>query len=280
MYSSTQIIAAVSVAVLVIAVGYQWGRARNQEVRGVIKIGTPSAGAYAYPLPENDSDGDGVPDWLEALDARAPTQSADELFETYNTNAATDRLGEDFITGYLALSQGGPVDQEAGARFAERLAESVYARTAFEPFTEDGLNTSNDDSYEGMIAYRDVMQDVLEPFLGLQDPEFVIFARYIEGNDPAALASLADSARTYKAAGEALMEVTVPRGAVTAHIHATNALAFYGVVLEDLVRFAHDPIASFALLRTMSEAEAQVYLSFNELSTYYTEVYQSRYGTQ
>jgi hypothetical protein len=101
------------------------------------------------------------------------------------------------------------------------------------------------------------------------EPEFSLYARYIATNDSTWLEGLSATAARYRTAESAALEVEVPMSAKEAHLRAVNALGKYTETLERLVRFANDPIASLALLRTYNEDEREFLLAFDALAKFY-----------
>ncbi len=222
---------------------------------------------------ETDTDGDSVPDWQEALMGTDP-EMFDEIALGNGTSGdtlptATDAVGERLIQQYLFLKESQSYTEERGERLGASLAANVYVPTPFVPYTQSELRTTEDQTKEAVTAYRASLQDVLEPFLTMQTPEVVLYAQFVDSKDPHTLIPVRERALVYKQVAKHMMELTVPNDAAALHVETANALAFFGTVLEYLVQYAQDPIASLSLLKTYNEAERYVFTTFSALSTYY-----------
>ena len=267
--SPIAIVAALSVAMLIAALGSTLGE--RMRPRPEPEPREP-AQAREY-VPVSDADGDGIPDWQEELFGN--TASTSETFAT--TTASTDPVAnfsgavmQSLVSGYLSLKEYDQYTPERGELLAERLAAQVKAPTIFLPHTESELTLVADTGESQLLRYRADMRVALAPMVDLTaEPEFSLYARYVATNDAAWLDKLAETATRYRTAEKAALEVTVPMSAKDVHLRAINALGKYTETLERLVRFANDPIASLALLRTYNEDEREFLLAFDALAKFY-----------
>jgi len=268
------VLAALSIAVLIVVLGWKAG--------GLFHKTTPIAlndVPVAAPSPfieETDSDKDGVPDWQESLLGTDPYNSEDfpkTATTTENTpyenETAADAVSDRLLAQYLTLKEANAYTAERGERLGESLADNLQVNTAFIPYTDDELTIQDDTSPDAVAQYRNRMQEALEPFLGLTTPEFELYARFIDSKDSTVLDALHERAAIYKKVAQDIVSVPVPKDATLQHREVANSLAFFGVVLENMVKYSSDPIASLALLRTYNEAEQYVGATFNALSVYY-----------
>lgn len=263
------IVAAVACVAVLITAAVRFAP-KNPPVSTVIP--TPIAEPSSF-FSETDTDGDSVPDWQEALMGTNPN-AYDERIVGSGTSGdtlptATDAVGERLIQQYLFLKESQSYTDERGERLGTSLAENIYVPTPFVPYTQAELRTIGGQTKEDVAAYRTSLQDVMEPFLTMQTPEVVLYAQFIDSKDPGALIPVRERALIYKQVAKHMMDMTVPSDAVTIHIETANALAFFGTVLEYLVQYAQDPIASLSLLKTYNDAERYVFTTFSALSTYY-----------
>jgi len=293
---SLTVIAALSVAVLLIATVYQLTKTEDDANLGRVVVTTPT---FTIPIPEQDSDNDGLPDWQEILigtDPNNPDSDSDGQVDSYasidyvqsgvapnldispETLTPADQLGNRLISEYLTLKGAGAYTDERGISIGEKLAENINQVTPFEPYVIDEIQIDSDTSYERVLAYRKEMQEVFSPLLELESAEFVIYGTFIESRDASALEELLEIADTYDSAVKDALTITVPEDAADEHIDIVNALAFYAAVLRDMVRYSYDSVASFALLRTYTQAEEYVFTTFNTLSSYYVLKYRDEYG--
>jgi hypothetical protein len=294
---SITVVAALSVAALLIAMVYQFTKPNQNLERGRIVINPP---IFVIPIPEEDSDGDGVPNWQEKLigtDPKNKDTDGDGEVDTYKSILYTqseitlggsasstiilspaDELGNRLISEYASLKQSGAYTNDRGVLIGEKLANSIRQITPFEPRILEDIKSDPDTSYERMISYRSAMQDIFSPLLSLNEAEFVIYGKFVENKDRVALGEFLDIADVYQEVADAAAEIIVPIDAVDQHLDAVNALSFYAEVLRNMVRYSYDSVASFALLRTYAQADQYLITTFNSLSLYYVLKYQEKYG--
>ena len=293
---SLTVVAALSVAVLLIAMVYQLTKTEETSDAGRIVVIPPT---FTTPLPEEDSDGDGVPNWQEVLigtDPENPDSDGDGEQDTYTSIAYSqsniapdftigtttltpaDELGTRLISEYMTLKRTGAYTDERGTSIGEKLAGSINQVTPFEPRVITDFVSDPDTSYERVLAYRSEMQEVFSPLLSLEEAEFVVYGKFIQDRDKSALESLLKTADIYESVANEAAQIVVPEDALDEHLDVVNSIAFYAAVLRDMVRYSYDSVASFALLRTYAQAEEYVFTTFNTLSSYYVLKYREEYG--
>lgn len=287
---SVTVLAALSIALLLVAVGY---KVAHRDVDAEIVKNIIASPSFSAPLFETDSDGDGLPDWQEALlgtDPNDPDSDGDGSPDTFAarksetksnsspspSSSPADILGERLMSEYLSLKESGAYTDARGQLIGEKLASNLRANAEFIPYAAGDFTTTNDLSYERMLAYRAAMRDALAPMLSLGEAEFVIYARYVESKDAAAIQELLEVSDVYATAAKATSKIVVPKDVLDTHAEVVNALSFYAAVLSEMVTYAYDPVASFALLRTYSEAEKHLFTSFDTLSAYYVFKYREK----
>lgn len=265
--SPIAIAAALSVAILVAALGSELGT--RMRAKPAPQAQEPSQ-ARQY-VPVADADGNGVPDWQEELfGTSTPSSSASSTEEADPVENIGGALMQSLVSGYLSLKDYNQYTPERGELLAERLAAQVKAPTVFTPHTESELTLVADTGEAQILRYRADMRAALAPMVDLSaEPEFSLYARYVATNDTTWLDKLSETAARYRAAESAALQVEVPMSAKEVHLRAINALGKYTETLERLVRFANDPIASLALLRTYNEDEREFLLAFDALAKFY-----------
>ncbi|PIR86417.1 hypothetical protein COU13_01005 [Candidatus Kaiserbacteria bacterium CG10_big_fil_rev_8_21_14_0_10_43_70] len=292
---SLTVIAAFSVAALLIAIVYQVKKTEERMNERQIVVAPPT---FTVPAPEQDTDGDGVPDWQEALigtDPNNPDSDGDGEKDTYTSISyiqssitpdidvrsedltPADELSTRLLSEYTSLKQIGAYTEDRGLLIGEKLAGSINQTTSFEPRITDDIQSDSDTSYGRAIAYRLEMQEVFSPLLSLSEAEFVIYGRFIESRDSKALSELLEIADVYESVANDASEIVVPEDALDEHLDVVNSLAFYAATLKEMVRYSYDSVASFALLRTYAQAEEYVFTTFNTLSSYYVLKYREEY---
>ena len=147
------------------------------------------------------------------------------------------------------------------------MAVALKAPVEYHAYTASDITIIADTSYERMLAYRSDLQKSLAPLLKNTQPEFEIFAYYVDTKDRAYLTKLQAIAANYRAAASATSRVSPPRDALAQHLGILNAMEEFAALAAN----ADDPFAAVALLRTYNEAESRVLFSFKALATYYRQ---------
>lgn len=190
-------------------------------------------------------------------------------------NTGESELGvsilDELVSKYISLQEGGVYTEEAGQKVAEQMAATLKPEVAYTPYTASDIATDPDTTYARMLTYRRDLQSSLTPLLKSTQPEFEIFAYYIDTKDEKYLLRLREVAQDYRDAVSASARIRVPKDAVAEHIAILNALEQFAATLDAMTANASDPFASVALLRTYNEAEAEVFSSFNALAIYYKQ---------
>jgi hypothetical protein len=220
----------------------------------------------------SDDDNNGVPDWQDDLGALGIATSTPLDMPT--TTDPTSHLGtaliRTLVNGYLSLKQSDEYTSERGERLAQTIASAYKAPATFVPYTPEKLAIIDDSTEAGILRYRADMRSALLSMVDLEaEPEFAIFARYIHTNDPVWLERLSAAAANYHTAASKALSVPVPREAAEEHLRTVNAIGKYAETLDRLVRFANDPLALLALLRTYNESEREMFLAFDALAKFY-----------
>src|SRR3989338_7411957 len=179
----------------------------------------------------------------------------------------TNAFGE-LIGTYVDLKQSGAYSPSAGERIANNAASSVDGPVAYAQFVKSEIKTDEDTSYKRMLVYRSDMRTAFLPLLENTEPEFAVFAHYVETGDKSSLAKLETISERYQKAALSAENVVVPKDAVKYHTDVVNSLLQFSATLLQMVKYADDPMASLALLRTYNEAELDVFNSFNALAAY------------
>lgn len=176
----------------------------------------------------------------------------------------------DQLTGaYQQLQLSGTYSTSTARQVGESLAPYVTADVSHPTFSASDLKTDSATSYTRMMQYRSDLRASLSPLLKNTQPEYEIFAYYVNTKDASYLKKLQSVAASYRAAATSTAQVVVPADAVKYHVAILNAMEQFGATLDAMAAHADDPFASVALLRTYNKSEADMFTSFNALTTYY-----------
>jgi len=230
--------------------------------------------------PIMDSDGNGIPDWKEELARAGISLDASTSTETASSSDPLSEIGFDIASSllgsYFSMKENGTYTPAQGESVARTIGNAIQAPQTFTPHSETDFKALTDVSEKAILAYRSHMREALEPLVTDSEPEFSLFARYLETSDPHWLDELSRAATRYRDAEHNLLSVSVPKTALMYHIRATNAVGAYATTLERLVRFAGDPLAVMALLRTYNDGEREFLAAFDALAQFYARSIETR----
>lgn len=266
--------AALSVAILLAASGSYIGDQARRPSESTPKVASAALREQKYASIE-DADENGLPDWQDELIRGGVAFSTTTASSTDDgdpvTNLSTSLINS-LASGYASLKDYNLYSPEEAEKLAETLAANFKAPDTATTHTIDELRIDPDTSAARILTYRSDMRAALSDLVDFEaEPEFSLFARFIQTNDPKWLTELSKAAERYRIAEENLMKVRVPDTAAYLHLRAVNATGAYAQTLERLVRFARDPLATMALLRTYNESEREYLLAFDALAKFYAD---------
>lgn len=264
------ITAALSIAVFIGAIGVHLGNTFTRSAPIAVQALEPVA-PRAY-LPIEDGNGNGTPDWQDALRESgvfaAASSTASSTPDTALTSMAQN-VAEALYGGYLSLKQQDSYTPERGEVLAHNVAQNIRAEEFFVPHTVDEVILAKETSAEAMLRYRADMRTALAPLLTDAPPEFEYFAEYLQTKDPVSLLPLIVAAEGYRAAESNMLTVAVPKDAVPEHLRALNALGAYADTVGRMAHFSGDAFAAVATLKTMNDNEEEMLRAFDALAQYY-----------
>lgn len=283
-----RIAAAFSLAAFLTVLGFKLG---NNDAKKEPLAQTVPVHESRVAFEEIDTDGDSLPDWQETLLGTNPDKSdsdgdgkkdADEpkvsitniLAESVasgTANTPVEEIGSRLIGEYLYLKERNAYTETRGERLGKQLGSYISYSTHFTPYTTLNLTQHSNTSREAIEQHRQALQQALDPFLTIEEPEFALYARFIERGDNEALVTLRKRADLYQRVAEDVLKIPVPRDIASVHLEIANALSFFSLVLINMVDRVNDPIASLALLKTYNQSEQYVQTTFSALTAYYRQ---------
>lgn len=271
--SPIAVTAALSLAVLLAVTGSYIGTRAQKPVAAAQEEREPSQQQKYVAI--EDRDANGIPDWQDELGRTGVATSTATTSGGISDDpvaAMGSRLLSSLFSGFSSLQQLESYTPSQGEELVNTLAANFKAPGVTVLHTKDELALVEASSEERILQYRADMRLAMAHLVDLSaEPEFSLFARFIQTNDPQWLDSLSAAAQKYRIAEQNLLAVNTPIAAADLHLRAVNAVAVYAQTLERLVRFANDPLASMALLRTYNESEREYLLAFDALAKFYVD---------
>lgn len=250
-FSPIFITAALSVAVLFAVVGW--------EVTGSLNATNAPARISGVPLVDT------APSFANSTGAG----TTDAGTSTDPISKIGDAVMRQLTGAYEQMRRDGAYSSSTAALVGQSLAPYVAASAPYRAVTASEIKTDPDTSYARMLKYRSDLRASLSPLLKNTQPEYEIFAYYVETRDASYLAKLRAVAQEYAEAASSTSQVVAPSDAVSYHVAIVNAMEEFGATLAALAAHADDPFASVALLRGYNQAEYDMLSSFKSLTVYY-----------
>lgn len=247
-FSPIFITAAISVIAVVCVIGWEVGRSISAEH-------SPSP-SYSYTSSAQVSASTGT-------DATGISTSTDPLSQIGPS------IMNSLATSYVQMQQNGTYSSENAEAAGKSLAPYLTAGVSYPAFTATDISTDSDTSYTRMMKYRADLRTSLAPLLNNTEPEFEIFAYYVDTHDASYLRKLQQVADDFRAAASSTALVVAPADAVNYHVAILNAMEEFAATLDAMATHADDPFASVALLSGYNKAESDMLASFNSLTIYY-----------
>lgn len=212
-----------------------------------------------------------------AVEVRADAPLTDPISAPYNPPTQSENsialLAENvesqIVQSYAALQHDGTFSNENASLLGQSLAKYVKADVQYRAINAEGISTDPDISVARMLKYRSDLGVLLKSIASSTQPEFEMFALYLDTHDPQYLDAMRASAKRYRAAAEASAKVVVPKDAIDVQMKLVNSFSLFASVLDSLADHADDPFASTALLKNYNAAESEVFTAFNSLARYF-----------
>lgn len=224
-----------------------------------------------------DSDGDGLPDWQEALygtdpqnahsvsptmtDAEAVAQGLvtprfDSASSTSVSSASlpgvsaapstlTDQFARQLFGEYLKLkAQTGrdPSSSEVAAFTEAQMQSLIDSQKVPDTFNQGQVHVSGTGP-DALLAYANAAGKVIEKIdAGKSKDEVAYFSDAVYKNDASALVAVKKYSDAYAVATRALMELPVPKELAISHLALANSLMRVSLSLKEMASLETDPI--------------------------------------
>lgn len=213
-----------------------------------------------------DTDGNGVPDWQEALQTTEAlavgSSSASSTFVSDGT--LTEQLALEFFQGYVQSEQYGDFSLSPEELVNETSA-ALADKAVDEPITRSQIVISDDTSTSALQQYGERVAEIVDSnSTDSTEVETEILDRAIRTQNQDELKKLDPIISAYEAIVEETMALPVPRTLVKEHLVLVNA---YTAILSDIYAMRDsfvDPMMSLLRLqRYQDDATALYYATFN-----------------
>jgi len=241
----------------------------NKETNNSLKIGNQSIAD----LIQNDTDGDGIADWEEALwgtDKNKKITFNDTPDATYIENkkkelkiegsvnetklTETEKFAREFFTSYSAMKSSGQVDDETINSFSNALGQKIVNPNLIDQYTETDIKINEEDDFISKQKYYESIKKLFKSYqsAGIGD-ELDIVSKGLVTNSTSGTTNNADQysklseiATAYQDFAKKIMEINVPQSLTEYHLLIANSANNVGISVSNMSEIVSDPIVGLS----------------------------------
>ena len=215
-------------------------------------------------IPTQDSDGDGLRDWEEALVRDNGTISLTEESEYVPPETLTEQFGIAFLQdtirakGYGAFGDSDEVVvQKAVDSLAEQTADTLY--------TTDDLTITADNSTESIMRYGNRVAMIIIENSTDAENEAVIMQNALTLNDPTMLEDLEPIANTYRTMRDEMLAMEVPSNLAREHLDLLNIFQAILTDVEAMQQAFSDPLLTMMRMKRYPDDAAGLFFALQNM---------------
>ncbi|HEU4677404.1 MAG TPA: hypothetical protein VFS75_01645 [Candidatus Paceibacterota bacterium] len=248
----------------------------------------PAGGAVVVKAPERaaipieDTDGDGVADWKDGLEAQVfsaiatPTPLSAGEDATYTPPTTfTGKFSEAFFADYLDGKIKGE-DFKDPSKLVGNAVSAINANTRSKTHSRSELTTTPT-SPESVRAYGNALGDVLKAHSRNGDDEMTILEKALSTNDASLLDALGPIRDEYAGTIADALRMSVPDDLVAEHLAFLNAVEGLKTDVEAASVGLTDPLYTLARVRGHKDVQTALGTSFENIAKKLT-AYGATYG--
>jgi len=225
-------------------------------------------------LLQKDSDGDGIPDWEEALWGTDPNNKATfngvadadyiqkkkDALKIANGNTGdqnggnlteTDKFAQEFFASLTAMKQNGQVDASTIKNVSTALGQQIADPTMTDKYTNQDAKIAESDGVDAQKTYYTTIEKLFETYTknGIGDEVEImsILANSDATGDKTKYSDqLTQIANAYQDYATQMIGVSVPQSLVTYHIAITNSANNTGIAVMNMTKVTNDPVVGLS----------------------------------
>lgn len=245
-------------------------------------------------LIQRDTDGDGVPDWEEALwgtdknnktsfdgisDLTYIQNKKGELKVNQNDSAnqnlnETDRFARDFFTAYVAMKTSGQVDNTAINNFSNALGQKIVDSAVIDKYSEKDIKITKSAEPKDQEDYYITAGNLFETYknAGVGSELEVAGVMASTGNieDNQNQSSLLKISEAYQEFAQKLLLVPVPKSLTEYHLQIINSANNTGVAVLNMSKMMTDPVTGISGISQYEKYSEDLITSVNDLEAFLT----------
>ena len=246
-------------------------------------------------LMEKDTDGDGIPDWEEALWGTDPNKKITfnntpdaayienkkkglKIEESVNEQnlTETEKFAREFFTSYAAMKSSGQVDNNAINNFSSALGQKIVNPDLIDRYSETDVKVNGvDDTVTKQKYYQDI-KNLFQNYqsLGIGD-ELSIISNGLASNSSNEATISTDQNNKLSVIGNAyqdfakkIMEMSVPQSLTEYHLRIANSSNNTGISVLGMEEIASDPIVGLSGLSQYQKYSDDLVKAVGDLETF------------
>ena len=267
-----------------------------------ISVGEPLAGnAIDDLLASQDTDGDGLKDWEEALWKTSPikkdtdgdkTYDSDEIkqnrdplkkapgdeINSYNSNAkeynenptATDLIARDLFSRYSTVKRGGgTLDSDTTQNIVSAVLAGSAESQKISNYSLKDISITKTSEGEGLRSYGNAMGAIVKKYAIGNENELLIFQRAVRNEDEKELAKLDPIIKAYQGMLGEMLKVGVPENASAIHLSLLNSVNGVLSTILKMREVFKDPAGALVSINHYLEYTDELANSLNSVNDFF-----------
>jgi len=188
----------------------------------------------------------------------------------------TEEMSVSLMSNYLSMKESGTLTPETALKLVDQTDEFLW-QYGLDPYTEKDLRIIPDNGLVSIQKYGEDVGNALRNNKTTQiKNELEIFKEAVETNNPEKVKDLLAVALVYEEISAKLLQTSVPKKFVKAHIDMLNGLRGVSLALKDLSKLFVDPVLGLEGMRKY-QASANLYFQARTATAQYLLLSQINY---
>ena len=195
-------------------------------------------------------------------------KSDDKVFDD---TTVTANLTRDVMSQYLSLKGGGKEvsTEDLNSIVEKTLTNPTYTKVEGAKYLTSNLKIDNENNPATVKNYKLLMADYIRKgFAQVKDDPYVIIINSTKSKKESDIAKLDPIIKVNKTVINQMLNITVPREAVSFHLNLLNSLSNTLADLESIRVLFSDPVRSLAGINSFDEHRTSLVASINAISLY------------
>ncbi|MFA6325434.1 MAG: hypothetical protein WCX46_04380 [Candidatus Paceibacterota bacterium] len=244
-------------------------------------------------LIQNDSDGDSVADWEEALwgtnknkkmtfgntpeatyiENKKKELKMEETSKVEEQNLTeTEKFAREFFTSYAAMKSSGQVDSDTINNFSTALGQKIISPNLIDAYSEKDVKINTNPDSNTKLNYYTEIKSIFEKYKseGIGDELSIVSTSLASGSTNASgekAGNLSVIAGAYKDFAKEAMKINVPKDLVSYHLKIVNSANNTGISVGNMVKMISDPLVGLSGLSQYQKYSDDLVKAVGDLET-------------